>query len=107
MVPVDEVEGGGGGGAEVGLEACDEVVDVGSQEVFLFSKGFFGESVAEETAHPAVVGVVGGEDAVFAAEGDGVFGEAGVTGAGAEDVFPGLRGGEGEFVRETRTMSLS
>ena len=29
MVPVDEVEGGGGGGAEAGFEARDEVVDVG------------------------------------------------------------------------------
>ena len=53
--------------------------------------------MAEETAHPAVVGVVGGEDAVFAAEGDGVFREARVAGPGAEDVFPCLGGGEREF----------
>ena len=45
-----------------------------------------------------MVSIVCGQDTVLSPKRDWVFGEAGVIGTRAVDVFPGMRGDEGEFV---------
>lgn len=97
--PVGKVDSAFWGAIDLFLQPVDKAVGVALNKMFLLSQCLVGESMAEKTAHTAVIGVGRGDNAIVTGEQEEVFLKVLVAGAVAVDVFPGGGANEGELVR--------
>lgn len=97
--PVGEVDPAFCGAVDLFLQPGNEVIDVALNKGFLLPKCLVGESMAEKTAHAAVVGVGRSDNALDTGEQAEVFLKVLVAGAVAVKVFPGGGADERELIR--------